>query len=72
MALTESTILKSVTVRQDVSTIEVCWVNQILRDGEVVSETPHRKAYSEDQRTEFEAEVEGAAAYLAAAGWAPV
>jgi len=69
MALTEQTILKQVTVKPAQSAIEVQWANQISRDDVVISETFHRKAYTQEQQAEFEAEVEGAAAYVAAVGW---
>ncbi len=69
MALTEQRILKAVTVKPTQGAIEVQWADQIRRDGEVISEQYHRKAYTADQRTEFETEVEGAAAYIEAAGW---
>ena len=67
--LTEQTVLKQVSILPAQSAIQVQWASQILRDGEVVSETFHRKAYTADQKAEFEAEVEGAAAYVAAVGW---
>ena len=69
MALTEQTIVNQVTVLPAQSAIQVQWANRILRDGEVVSETYHRRAYGQEQQAEFEAEVDGAAAYVAAVGW---
>lgn len=69
MVLTEQTILKQVTVLPVQNAINVQWANQVLRDGEVISETYHRKAYGQEQQAEFEADVEGAAAYVAAVGW---
>ena len=69
MALTEQTTIKQVTVLPAQNAINVQWANQVLRDGEVISETYHRKAYGQEQRAEFEADVEGAAAYVAAVGW---
>lgn len=69
MALTEQTVLKQVTVLPAQSAINVQWANQVLRDDEVISETYHRKAYTQEQRAEFEAEVAGAAAYVTAVGW---
>ena len=69
MALTEQRILKAVTVKPTQGAIEVQWADQILRDGEVISEQYHRKAYNSEQSNEFIAEVEGAAAYVQAAGW---
>ena len=69
MALTEQRILKAVTVKPEQQAIEVQWADQILRDGKAISEQYHRKAYSSDQKAEFLAEVEGAAAYASAADW---
>ena len=69
MALTEQTVLKQVTVLPAQSAINVQWANQVLRDDEVISETYHRKAYTQEQRAEFEAEVAGAATYVTAVGW---
>lgn len=69
MALTEQTIIKQVAVLPAQSAINVQWANQVLRDDEVISETYHRKAYTKEQQTEFEAEVTNAGAYVAAVGW---
>jgi hypothetical protein len=69
MALTEQRILKAVTVKPTQNAIEVQWADQILRDGEVISEQYHRKAYNAEQSDEFLAEVDGADAYVTAAGW---
>ena len=69
MALTEQRILNQVTLLPAQGAINVQWADQILRDGEVVTQTYHRKAYTADQRAEFEAEVENAAQYVAAIGW---
>jgi len=67
--LTEQRILKQVTTLPAQSAINVQWANQILRDGEVISETFERKAYTAEQAQEFLAEVEGAAGYMAVLGW---
>lgn len=69
MALTEQRILKQVTILPNQSAANVQWANQILRDGELVTESYERKAYSVDQKAEFLAEVENAAQYMAAIGW---
>jgi len=69
MALTEQTILKSVEVLPEQSAVNVMWENQILRDGEVISAAPHRKAYGQEQKDEFLTEVEGASAYVTILGW---
>lgn len=71
MSLTERRILSQVTALPAEDAINVQWLDQVLRDGEVIASTPHRKAYSRDQLAEFLAEVEeGGAAYAAAMGWA--
>lgn len=69
MALTEQRILKSVQVLSQQSAVNVQWANQILRDGELVTETYERKAYTAEQYHDFIAEVEGAEAYIAVLGW---
>ena len=69
MALTEQRILKQVTTLPNQSAVNVQWANQILRDGELVTETYERKAYTADQKAEFLVEVEGAENYIAALGW---
>jgi hypothetical protein len=69
MALTENKILKQVSILPNQSAVNVQWSNQILRDGELVTETFERKAYTQDQKAEFLAEVEGAENYIAALGW---
>jgi hypothetical protein len=68
MALTEQKILKQVTILSG-GTVNVQWSNQILRDGEVISETYERCAYGVDQKDQFLAEIPGAANYIAALGW---
>ncbi len=69
MALTEQRVLKQVSTLPQQNAINVQWADQVLRDGEVISETPHRKAYMQAQAAEFAVEVEGAAAYMTALGW---
>jgi hypothetical protein len=69
MALTEKRIIKQITILPDTGTINVQWAGQILRDGAVVSEQYHRKAYGKDQMTEFVNEVENGQAYLPIVGW---
>lgn len=69
MALTEKTVLSQVTTLPEQGAVNVRWDNVIEKDGVEVSRQPHRKAYTVDQRAEFEAEVEGAASYIAALGW---
>lgn len=69
MALTELRTVNQVSLLPQSNTINVQWKNQILRDGEEISYTYERKAYSQEQKSELEAEVEGAAAYVTAMGW---
>lgn len=69
MALAEKTIVKSVEITH-AGTANVCWADQILRDGEVISEIPRRRAYSIEEKEAFLAEVAGAENYIAALGWA--
>lgn len=69
MALTEQRVLKQITVLPEPKTVNVQWSDQVLRDGTVITETLHRKAYSEKQKNEFLAEVEGSEKYVAAVGW---
>lgn len=65
----EKTILANVELLVAANCIQVKWLNQILKDGVVISEVPHRKAYMQDQKAEFIAEVEGAQKYIDAMGW---
>ena len=69
MALTESKVLAQVTVLPESNSVNVRWDTVVMRDEEVISRQPHRKAYAADQKAEFLAEVEGAEAYIAALGW---
>ena len=69
MALTEQRILNQVTTLPQQGAVNVQWADQILRDGEVISSTYHRKAYGELNKAEFLAEVEGAENYIGALGW---
>lgn len=69
MALTEQRVLKSIETLPAANAINVLWVDQVLRDGDVISETNHRRAYTQTQKDEFLAEVEGAAGYVLALGW---
>lgn len=69
MSLTESIVLAEISMLPEANAINVRW-DRIIKDGDnIISRVPHRKAYGVDQRTEFLAEVEGAAQYAAAIGW---
>lgn len=70
MALTEQRIINQVTILPNQNAVQVQWADQILRDGEVISQQYHRKAYGAEQRAEFEAEVEGAENYVNLITWA--
>lgn len=70
MALTEQRIIKQITMLPQSNTVNVQWADQIVRDGsKVVSETYERKAYGQDQKADFIAEVTGGQAYADAMGW---
>lgn len=65
----ERTTLASVEVLLAANCIQVKWLKQVLKDGVVISEVPHRKAYCQGQKAEFFAEVEDAQKYIDAMGW---
>lgn len=69
MALTEQRIIKQITILPNNSAVNVQWADQVLRDGIVISETYHRKAYTIEQKTEFLAEVDGATNYIGILNW---
>jgi hypothetical protein len=69
MALIEQRVLKQISVLPLLKTIDVQWEDQIIKDGVAISKQYHRKAYSENQRDEFLAEVENAVSYVSAVGW---
>lgn len=69
MALSEQRVLSQVTIIRPQSAINVQWSNQILRDDEIIGETYERKAYTANQRAEFELEVEDHCVDLDALGW---
>jgi hypothetical protein len=67
--LTEQKILAEVAIHHDTDQILVRWQEQILRNGEVISSVPHRKAYSKYEKENFSQEVEGAEKYLSLTNW---
>ena len=69
MALTEQRALSQVTVLPELNSVNVQWLDQILRDGEVIASTPFRKAYGAEQKEDFLAEVDQADQYVAILGW---
>ena len=71
MALAEQKILTSINHNVVSNTLEVKWLNKILRDGEVISSIPHRGSYGVDQKDQFIADVGAteSAPYLVLTGW---
>ncbi|HWV16053.1 MAG TPA: hypothetical protein VN030_11550 [Cellvibrio sp.] len=69
MALTEARVLKSVEILPASSAVNVLWADQVLRDGEVISESNHRKSYNANNKDSFLIEVEGAENYIPVLGW---
>lgn len=69
MALTEQKIVKQIAFLPESDAVNVQWANQVLRDGQVVLETYHRKAYLRAQRDQFLVDVDGAEPYATAIGW---
>lgn len=69
MALTERKIIKQVSVLPEVGAIQVQWANQVLREGEVISEQYERRAYNVEQKNLFLTDVPDGAPYVAALGW---
>ena len=67
--LIERKIINQVTVLPQIGGANVQWLNQVLRDGEVISSIPHRKSYGPNMREDFINEVEGSDKYLAAIIW---
>ncbi len=65
----EQRVLKQVAILPDQSAANVQWAVQVLKDGEIRTETFHRKAYTAEQIEEFLIEVEGAEAYISVLGW---
>ena len=66
---TESKIIKQITVLPASNAIQVQWANVVKKNDVVISETYERSSYTEERKDDFLAEVEGAAAYVAAVGW---
>lgn len=69
MSLYEKRVLSQVSILPQNAAINVQWSNQIIKDGQVISETYERKAYTQEQKSEFLTEVENAESYIAAIGW---
>lgn len=69
MAFTEQRVLNQVTILIEQSAVNVQWLDQVLRDGEVIASTPFRKAYSSTQKAEFAADMAHPESYFAILGW---
>jgi hypothetical protein len=69
MAIIENKVLSQVMALPEQSAFNVQWTNQIIKDDAVIAETFERKAYTEDQKDDFMADVAGAEFYAQAIGW---
>ena len=69
MAFTETSVIAEITTLPLENTIQVKWRNTIEKDGEVISSKDHYRLFGPGQQTEFEAEVDGAAAYVGLVNW---
>lgn len=69
--LSENKIQKSVNIVTTGSgkSVEVLWINQIIKNDLVLAETNHRCAYSAEDKEKFLIEVERAEEYLGILGW---
>ena len=67
---TEQTVLIEVNYKPESNTVETRKEHRVFKDGAVISiSAPDRKAYSQFQKDEFIAEIEGGADFAAAYGW---
>ena len=57
MALTEQRVIKQIAILPLQNAINVQWANQVLRDGELLTETYERKSYTASQSIDFASEV---------------
>jgi hypothetical protein len=69
MSLREEKVLVEVAFNIIANSINVKWENRIIKEDEIISAIPHRKAYSVIQIDEFLHEVENAEKYVSAIGW---
>lgn len=67
--LSEKTTQDTITISSD--SVSVRWKNSILRDGEEISSSYHRKAYTRDQYNELVNEVENGLEICNMLGWTP-
>lgn len=69
MALSEQRVVNQISVLPNQNAINVQWADQIVKDGEVLTQTFHRKTYGPGQELEFTAEVSGAGDYVGLIDW---
>lgn len=69
MALSEQRVVNQISVLSNQNAINVQWADQIVKDGEVLTQTFHRKTYGPGQELEFTAEVSGAGDYVGLIDW---
>lgn len=71
MALAEQRVLDSISHEIINESIRVVWYDEIARDGEVISRTPHPCTYNREHKERFISDLgaEVAAPYIAIAGW---
>lgn len=65
-------VLKSIEVLPQANVVQVLWEVNIVEDGEVLTSSNHRGAYSSNEKDKFIAEVEGAEKYLGLIEWIDV
>lgn len=67
--ITKQRVLKQVNFLPTENVVAVQWADQIVEDGVVLSESYFRRAYSQEEKAAFIAEVENGAAHAAVFGW---
>lgn len=68
--LTERLTLITVTHNLQADMLEVKWLNDILKDGEVISSVPQRSTYDRGRKDQFISDVGAdAAKYISMVGW---
>lgn len=61
--------LKSIETNIVSNSINVCWIMQIVEDGQTLSENEYRTAYDKFQKDKFIKEVENADLYIHLIDW---
>lgn len=69
--LTERKLLKSVEIvnSEAEKTANVLWLNQILRDGDIIAGTNHRQSYTKEEKDQFIADVQDGWDYISLLQW---